>query len=451
MSSGGERNADAPLVFGMAAVAVCAGIATVLPSVGLPGWVASAAAVSAAASALLILRRSKGPGRSMRVLLYGLAALMGAHVVVLASAVIEAGPGEWDFLTFYLDGVVSGSGLNLYVPEHYAFVVQRLGLEVSPEFRREIVEVGFKYPPPTVFLFRPLALWPIQTAHAIWIAVLTATTFLACVLGALLIPRAPAPAHPLVDFADRIAFCVVAVWALGGARIVLRLGQTGGFLLCLTMAVLLANGRALSGVASTVAVIVKPIFAVPAALLVLGRRWRAVGAAIITTVAAVVLSVLAVGLDDWSTYLTQEYATASPAWLYHEENNQSLLATLSRAAGITGHPWSSPGVVAAYACISLVVVVVSFTAAVRAEAADFAYALCLVLLAGLIVYPGTQHSYGILLGAPVVVEMRRRLRLGAAVRPTLAFFVAVYATASPLPFVGNALLWLFFLRTLQQR
>jgi hypothetical protein len=65
-------------------------------------------------------------------------------------------PREWDFLGFWLNGKVASAGENFYHPENYQNVV--LPYNLNDEFRAEIIEVGFWYPPFTMFLFFPLGL-----------------------------------------------------------------------------------------------------------------------------------------------------------------------------------------------------------------------------------------------------------------------------------------------------
>jgi hypothetical protein len=76
---------------------------------------------------------------------------------------------------------------------------------------------------------------------------------------------------------------------------------------------------------------------------------------------------------------------------------------------------------------------------------DFGFAFCLLLLAELIVYPGTQLSYGVLLIVPILVETYHRLVEHASVLRMLTVFGTIYAVASSSVFLGCVLLRLVFL------
>ena len=62
-------------------------------------------------------------------------------------------PHEWDFLCWYLDGSVAANGLNFYQPTSYQTTINSLVLPYAPSkaFISNIVDVGFKYPPPSMF------------------------------------------------------------------------------------------------------------------------------------------------------------------------------------------------------------------------------------------------------------------------------------------------------------
>ena len=138
---------------------------------------------------------------------------------------------------------------------------------------------------------------------------------------------------------DSIAFAAILVISMYSTWSVISDGQTTGLLSCLIVLTLLSAGRWSSGVFTCLGVFVKPIAALPALLLLIGRHWLSVIAGIITGLILVIVSFVWFGVDDWYSYLRQDYVTASPAWLYLEGNNKSLLAVLSRAFGISDVPW----------------------------------------------------------------------------------------------------------------
>ena len=91
-----------------------------------------------------------------------------------------AQPPEWDFLYFWLPGKVAAQGLNFYEPEHARQLAQAL-FTPSSDFTREILDTGFWYPSPSIFLFLPLGWFDVHTALSIWsvfhLTVLVASIF----------------------------------------------------------------------------------------------------------------------------------------------------------------------------------------------------------------------------------------------------------------------------------
>ena len=138
--------------------------------------------------------------------------------------------------------------------------------------------------------------------------------------------------------------------------------------------------------------------------------------------------------------------TNSPAWIYLQGNNKSLLAILSRAFGITEVPWGYWPVVVTYSVLSLVFLAPSIWLATKAGREDFRTAYCLLLLMGLIVYPGTQTSYGLLLSIPIAVEFFNQYKSREHEIVILIFIAVSLALTNLHQFTGTIFLWLVFLR-----
>ena len=221
-----------------------------------------------------------------------------------AYAAINAAPQEWDFLCFLLDAKVAGAGLNLYDPASYHASASALGLRLTSEFQREILDVGFKYPPASIVLFLPLAPFEVSTANFIWHAMVAASIAGAGLIAAQLL-RAPRR-FDAVAVAATLAFC------LNSAVHVQRFGQTLALLTCLVCLALVGRGGAMSGVAGAAAAIVKPFMVIPMILLLTARRWRAVLAALAIGAVFVLLSLAILGVDDWSLFLSGRTAGNIP-------------------------------------------------------------------------------------------------------------------------------------------
>ena len=89
-------------------------------------------------------------------------------------------PPVWDFQVFWLNGHVAAQGLNFYMPENYHVMAQTL--KPDDGFTREILDVGFWYPPMTMFLFVPLGWLNISNAYLLW-QISSLLICIACIYG----------------------------------------------------------------------------------------------------------------------------------------------------------------------------------------------------------------------------------------------------------------------------
>src|SRR6266498_5175483 len=82
---------------------------------------------------------------------------------------------QWDFLCLYLFGKVGISGSNFYDPAVFAQFFHELQLRdiTNDVYVREIVNVGFWYPPSSMFIFLPLGLFTVKTGYIIWQTVIS--------------------------------------------------------------------------------------------------------------------------------------------------------------------------------------------------------------------------------------------------------------------------------------
>lgn len=134
--------------------------------------------------------------------------------VVIVQNLIQ--PPEWDFLVFWLDGQVGAQGLNFYDPAHYQTVT--LPMAVRHEFEDAVVNVGFRYPPQSMFLFLPLGLFDIRLAMAFWYMVHATVLALTVVL---------LWQNFLEDYGQRgLVFAIALVAVIGGTMSTFKFGQT---------------------------------------------------------------------------------------------------------------------------------------------------------------------------------------------------------------------------------
>ena len=403
-----------------------------------------ASVIAVGALAYLMINDHSRIGSVARSALYVIACLVILRFVVQIPAVLATEPKEWDFLCFYLDSHVASAGLNLYQPASYLEVATNLNLQVSDYFRREILDVGFKYPPPTALLFLPLSQFEIETAKSVWFTLVIVSVFVACMMLSRLIVTRNAHERTKISVMDSVAFAAVIVFSVTSTRANVVLGQTVPILCSLITLTLIGSGNLRSGVWACLSVFIKPIAVIPALVLLIGRYWLSILSGVLVGLLLLVISAYFFGIDDWLAYIRQEYATTSPAWLYLENNNKSLLAVISRGFGISDVPWGNGAVVASYGVVSLIVAVPTIWLASKTARTDFLTSYCLLLLMGLIVYPGTQTSYGMLLIIPIALEFWNQNQSTVNKLIPVTFVVLAVMISNLYQFAGTVLIWLVF-------
>jgi len=377
-------------------------------------WAAFAVALTSAVFAALAAAPHVGP-RPRRALEIGLLGALGLLVAKLFLNVRWKlhNPPEWDFYGFWVHASSAVRGADFYDPKSAHEAARTL--VVSDAFRREILDVGFWYPPPTMFLFAPLGWFELDRALLFWYGVEVG----ALALTAFLLSRTFFPNGRLLEFVASGALLVAApgTWSTFGYA------QTTLIALLAFLAFHRARDRLSGGVWLCAGVFVKPFLALLLVYpLVLGR-FR-----IIATVAAVAIALFLLAAVAFGTNVVEHYFSSlqlgdKPDWIYFEQTNQSLLGALLRVSGTRcgGVACLTEGwfpLVAAVLCAITLVLVR------RVVAYDGELAVALLLLLALMVYPVSQVFYSVFLTPVVLFVWTRREALGLS-----AAFVATLATA----------------------
>jgi hypothetical protein len=190
---------------------------------------------------------------------------------------------------------------------------------------------------------------------------------------------------------------LVSVWPSSVQT--LRFAQTNFLLLLPLVAGWRRIQAPLSGVFIALASLVKPVGAALLLVSVVRQEMRIVARAAATLAAAVAVSLVLFGAGAFYSYLADPPSGRMPDWVFLQDMNQSLLATILRATSdaVPAPPFRDPAFV-----LVLAVLTFSTIAIVRSlPVADLpmAWGLCLAL--GLIGYPATLAHYGLLLVVPV--------------------------------------------------
>jgi hypothetical protein len=277
----------------------------------------------------------------------------------------------------------------------------------------------------------------VSTGLAVWYCV----QFAALAGAAWLLARAFMPADGW-----RSACLVLAlIVALPASLMNVADAQTN-FLLLLLVALALHGRRSAAGaVWQTLAIWVKPYTAVLLLLDILRGRARRLIVAGITALASLLAAAVVLGPATFAAYLHADPAAREPSFAFAEVVNQSLLAIVLRLHAVLPPHVSifhEPLYLAGTALLTaLTLALCTRTRTRRGGELEFA----LLLLLGLLVYPGSLSSYGVVLIVPLLVVWRHRAGLpGGARAAALLVGLAVILQSAVLQrgFEANALIWI---------
>jgi hypothetical protein len=347
-----------------------------------------------------------------------------------------ARPPEWDFGALWLDGRVGAFGLNFYDPQSYRQIADTLSF--SQDFRQEIVEVGFRYPPMTMLLLAPFGWLDMHNSIVIWMTVqviaLIADIFL---IRKLFFER---------DGLAGLAWSAALVLLLGATFTTIGYAQTNFIVLLMLLLFWCDHESPHGGAWLALGICVKPILACVLLYPLLRRQWRVIGSAMAALAFVCLLAVLLFGATTFASYLTVNPTMGkTPSFVYSEPVNQSLLATVLRTTGGTGatSPVKEPVFIALAAALTAVTSLLVY----RLRAGDPAWALAAMVPLALLLYPGTLEHYSLLLILPFLLLWQRRDQLPIGLWTVVAFITLEYGLigrGGRSIFIAMALCWLLF-------
>ncbi|HSC87945.1 MAG TPA: glycosyltransferase family 87 protein, partial [Polyangiaceae bacterium] len=281
--------------------------------------------------------------RSLELVQWALACPLALRIVAVVRYQVQH-PPEWDFLGFWLHGRSAVSGLDFYEPQSTRRMLGEL--VVSDEFRREIIDVGFWYPPPSMFWFTPLGWFERGVALPYWYALQALAAVSSIGLLWLSFRRGGRSLE--------LSTCVLLTLSCQATLSTFVFAQTTFLALAFYAAFSLVPERSWGGAWLALAALVKPPLALVALCSLPARRWR-VGSVLLLTLGG--LSLAAAGCWGVGTFLHYlRPTTVKPDWIFVEPTNQSLLGVVLRASSSSA-PVSGP--VAVYALLGLIVLAVT--------------------------------------------------------------------------------------------
>src|SRR6185312_11649737 len=364
-----------------------------------------------------------------RVMRRGYAVLLGVVIVAFGALCMArarrnvADPPRWDVQAFWLFGKVAVVGDDFYRPESFHAVADSLRAAGEPvstagDFNRELLDVGFPYPPMTMLLFAPLGLLGLHAAALLWYLVIIAST--AAVIGVLW--------HRLFEPHGiwELAFTTAMVLTLRATYSTYAFGQTGFLLLLFLLLFWWDRTRMSGGAYLALAIVVKPVAAFFLGWTVLDRRWRSVMATVLVLAALAAVTALAFGSEVFTSFITSNAVSRMPHSYYSSNINQSLLATWVRATHYDfsqGSPMAQP----AFLVMAFAIAGLTFSMVMWLGRSRSALGLAMGVPAALLLYPQTLEHYSVLLLLPLLFIWTRQEELGISQAMTMVFVTLEYA------------------------
>lgn len=296
-------------------------------------------------------------------------------------------PAEWDFTVFYLFGKVGASGYNIYSPQDFHTVCNSLQLPftVSKEFTEEIVNVGFWYPPQTMFYFLPLSAFSFKTALTLWTIIQTSFLFGCIYLIYSLFLKA--------EKLNGLLLTISLVLLFYPVKDTIICSQTNFTLLFFLLLIYKYNNKQISGVLLALAVILKPFMIIFIFAYLYSKNWKPLISFIITSIILAGITVIVYGIEPFLTYILHNPTSRLPDYVYSEYINQSLKAFLVRSHLMY------PLIFGVISLIFLIITGYIIHKLSRKNSGIFVWSSLLLFV--LLVYPATLSHYGVLLLFPL--------------------------------------------------
>lgn len=297
-------------------------------------------------------------------------------------------PRVWDFTAFFVYGKVAASGYNFYLPENFHTVFNTLNLPFQnselTDFIESLVDVGFPYPPPTMLYFILLGYLSYSNALLIWSVLIVLFLFCAIYLGykhffienkinGLLLVSILFLIYPMVKFNN---IC----------------SQTNGLVLLYLFLMKRYSESKFAGILLALAFFTKPFMLIFGLYFLLSKKWEPIVYFIASALLLSGISILTFGGDTFMSYFFNNAAQRIPAWQFSEDVNQSLHAVLLRTNLIS---LDKPHYYLIISAVLIVITILLSRFLIKKKLDDYVWAL--LLLVGLLVYPGTLSYYGVIL------------------------------------------------------
>ena len=301
---------------------------------------------------------------------------------------------EWDFLCFYLFGAVGRSHSNFYDPVVFKkyFDILQLQSFASPSFIKEIVNVGFWYPPPSMFLFIGLSLFKLKTAYYIWQSIVV---FLFLLDVFLLIQLFNSYKTKELKETNLRLPLLLLILLFPHVIESLFVSQTLTLFLFFLLLMIMYINKWQSGVFLAILIIIKPLAALFFLYFLFFKKWKIIFSFTITGIVIVLATGLFFGIDNFINYFLSPPTLRIPAYVYLESS--SLYENVLKLQRHLPNLISDNTIKPVYYSVSILLILTTFYTTYKINNIKNFNTFFVFIPLALIIYPGTLGHYIIIL------------------------------------------------------
>jgi len=331
-----------------------------------------------------LLKDKKFNLRNILWLIYLVVFFAAAYLFISKVIYRSHHPAVWDFTSIYLFGKVAATGHNFYSPEDYRIVFNSLHLPFTDYQRlvEEVVEVGCPYPPPTILYFAPLGHLPYNSALLVW-TIINFIVALACIYLIYDQFFKSDKLNGLLLVASLFFFFIQA-------KSTVLYSQTNFILLLYLLLMKKYSDRGAAGVFLALAMFTKPYVIIIGLFFLLTKNWKAVIYFVLSSAILCGITLALFGKEQFYSYVFDNPSQRMPSELFYQDINQSLHSVLLRSGLLT------LGKSSLYMYIVMgILVLTGLYLAFLVKRKLYDYIVPVLLLVGLLLYPGTLAYYAV--------------------------------------------------------
>jgi hypothetical protein len=306
---------------------------------------------------------------------------------------------EWDFLCFYLFGKVGISTSDFYNPVVFSqfFYDLQLQSSVSDDFIKEIVNVGFWYPPISIFLFLPLGIFNLQTGFIIWQTLI----IIVFVINIIIIIKYYSILTKDRHLDERhIYFALIVLLLFPKLTISMYTSQIYIlFLLFLILLIInLKNWK--SGIYLPILIVIKPLAAIFILYFIFWRKWKALIAASFVGIILTGITVIFYGYQPFIDYVISPPTSRLPDFVYFE--GRTLFGLLKKTGRAFPNYFNTEHIKFYYYIISIILVFSTIYIQRKLRHKNTVLTFMAFIPLALIVYPLSNFQY-LIIDIPVII------------------------------------------------